>query len=218
MSNFSAEWERPEFDTVPSLAANAVWQLRGCDDTILRMTLRDVYRDFCKRGAALRTWRKIELEAKEECYVVAPVLSGEIDCVTQVLRYGRWPLRQGRDWSVAGDPPVLRLPFAKHIIAPDLAVEDVPPDFVMVEAVEIPHIGEERAPTSFLRRYGDAIIEGALARLMSMENRPWSDAGQAAQHAIAYQNAVSEARQRSLRSGPAANPGPRFAVDMSGAI
>jgi hypothetical protein len=218
MDFFETEWERPEFDSVPSLAENMVYLLRDCDDVLVRKTLQATYRDFCKRSAALRTWRKIELEAHETHYPVAPILSGEIDCVTQVMRDGRHPLRQGCDWKVIGDPPFVELPFAKSIIEPDTAVEDVPPEFVIVEAVEIPHISEERAPRSFLRRYGDAIVDGALARLFSMTNRPWSDPEQARQHGIAYSNALSEARLRSANGGPAANAGKSLALDMSGMI
>ena len=218
MSDFAAEWERPEFDSVPSLAENAVWRLPGCDDTVLRKTLQEIYRDFCKRSAALRTWRKINLEPHTAHYMVAPILSGEIDCVTRVLRDGLYPLRQRCEWSVSGNPPFIDLPFAKRIVASDTAVEDVPPEFVLVEAVEIPHIGEERAPKAFLRRYGDAIVDGALFRLMSMTNRPWSDPEQARQHGIAYSNALSEARLRSANGGPAANAGQSFALDMSGMV
>ena len=62
MDFFETEWERPEFDSVPSLAQNMVYLLRDCDDVLVRKTLQATYRDFCKRSAALRTWRRVELE------------------------------------------------------------------------------------------------------------------------------------------------------------
>lgn len=249
MSNFfETEWERPEFDSVPSLAENAVWRLPGCDDKVLRKTLQEVYRDFCKRSAALRTWRKVEIPLGDrDCcgmrdfdpfavgFAVSPVLSGEIDCVTQVLWDGM--LTPIRGWRVGGNPPMLLIPhLSAHDFfvasgrpavqekpnvgvvdvtspSPDTAVRTCPPA-LLVEAVEIPHIGEERAPKAFLRRYGDAIVDGALARLFSISNRSWSDPEQARQHGVAYSNALSEARLRSMNGGPTANVSQNFALDM----
>lgn len=250
MNSFETEWERPEFDSVPMLAENAVYLLPGCDDIILRKTLQATYRDFCKRSAALRTWRRIPLPCEEIAgefadgigavrlgFAVAPVLSGEIDCVTQVCLAGPGWHRNVRHWSLGGDPLMLRLP---HLSAHDFFVAHNDPNLVQhktnvgtlpleqidaepprpmpvalwVEAVEIPHIGEERAPKAFLRRYGDALVDGALARLFSMSNRPWTDGEQARQHGIAYANALSEARLRSNAGGPAANAGATMVLDM----
>ena len=240
MSDFSTEWERPEFDSVPLLAENAVWRLPSCDDTILRKWLQETYRDFCRRSAALRTWRRIGLEAGVAAYPVVPILSSEIDCVTQaVWEHSRIPVR---GWSVTGDPPSFRLPYvpaphghdfpparvayvqtienvaAMPVQAEGHAHPPIVPRGILVEAVEIPRISEERAPKAFLRRYGDAIIDGALARMFSMSGRAWADAEQAREHAIAYENAVSGARISSMRGSPGANPGATPAIDMSGMV
>ena len=238
-NSFENEWDAPEFDSVPALAENAVYLLPGCDDTVLRKILQETYRDFCKRSAALRTWRRIPLKDGTEYYPVFPVLSSEIDCVTQV----RWPHggEMTRRWRVEGDPPMLRFhggsPHHIFFTRPDVTmVQDrvnigsLPVEAgngdehprstwsIWVEAVEIPRLNEERAPKQFLRRYGDAIVDGALARLFSMSNRTWSDMEQARQRAVSYQNAVSEARERAMRGSSAANPGPTFAIDMSGVV
>ena len=116
-------------------------------------------------------------------------------------------------WHAAGDPPVLTLKYMRA----RCEVDGKPP-FVLVEAVEVPRISEERAPRQFLRRYGDAIVDGALVRLFSMTNRPWSDPEQARQHGIAYSNALNEARLRGMNGGPAANAGKSFALDMRGMV
>lgn len=212
MGFFETEWERPEFESVPELAENAVYLLRDCDNLLVRKALQETYRDFCKRSAALRTWRKFEIGDDDRCFVVAPVLSGEIDCVTQVLMEGRWVLPPAR-WGVAGDPPVLTLKCDRTIFTTD----DEPP-FALVEAVEVPHLNEERAPRAFLRRYGDALIDGTLARLCSMTNRPWSDMELARQRGAAYANALSEARQRGMNGGPGANAGGGYAYDLRGMV
>ena len=167
--------------------------------------------------------------------------SGEIDCVTQVKCGSPCARHDIGGWRVFGDPPVLELSWNR--IRHDIRVGSQPVEYVQdrvnvgslpvetgerpnfhgawsmwVEAVEIPHINEERAPKDFLRRYGDAFVDGALARLFSMQGKPWTDAEQFRQHAVAYENAVAEARDRSMRGGPAANAGPGFALDMSSMV
>lgn len=241
MGGFETEWERPEFDSVPTLAENAVYLLPGCDAVLLRKTLQATYRDFCRRSAALRTWRRIPLEVGETRYPVAPILSGEVDCVTQVT----WARSHApvRKWRVVCDnPPVVELPrwFARiddgdsstNVVwvqerenVGSVPVEVEPGQgpkplhsAILVEAVEIPHIGEERATKTFLRRYGDALVDGALARLFSMQGKAWTDGEQARQHAVAYENAVSAARISSMQGGPGMNTGATNAIDMSGML
>ena len=245
MNFFEAEWERPEFDSVPSLAQNMVYLLRECDDFLVRKTLQEAYRDFCKRSAALRTWRRVEIESDINTFMVAPILSGEIDCVTQV----RWDgtLSPIRGWCCVGHPPMLSLPsLSAHDFffgsrapvpqerpdvgsfeppRPPIPIDGEPPAplrgvprGILIEAVEIPHLNEERAPKLFLQRYGDALVDGALVRLFSMTNRPWSDPEQARQRGIAYSNTLSEARQRGMCGGHTANAGSGFALDMSSMV
>ena len=242
MSDFTTEWEMPELDSVPSLAENMVYLLPGCDSVLIRKTLQATYRDFCKRSAALRTWRRIPLKNGMLHYPVAPILSGDVDCVTQVLwEYSRVPVR---GWRVTGDSPsMLELPrrFSRHY------VDETPPNIVwvqehenvgslpvevpngddgsrhfhaavMVEAVEVPHINEERAPKAFLQRYGDTLVDGALVRLFTMQGKAWTDAEQARQRGVAYANALSEARQRGACGGPSANAGAGFALDMGSMV
>jgi hypothetical protein len=254
MSAFETEWEKPEFDSVPSLAENAVYLLPECNDVILRKTLQEVYRDFCKRSAALRTWRKVVPPHKEADglfgrghdfvsfgFAVTPVLSGEIDCVTQVCLVGPGWHRHVRDWRFACSSFMLYIPhlsehdffvgrFDANLVQHRVNVGTLPPEdgaeepprpmpvAVWVEAVEIPSLNEERAPKAFLRRYGDAIVDGALARLFSMSGRPWSDPEQARQRGLSYSNALSEARQRGMNGGPDANAGRGFALDLSSMV
>ena len=245
MGDFAAEWERPDFESVPTLAENAEWRLPGNVTVPLRKSLQEAYRDFCRRSAALRTWRKVDLIDGVTRYAVAPILSGEIDCIAQVV----WSHSRAevRGWRAFGDaPPQIEIPrwvSGRHLIecefAPrveyvqahentgvtpvEIAVEeDEPPRprlwSVLVEVVEVPYVNEERAPKAFLARYGEAILSGALVRLFSMQGKAWTDAEQARQHGIHYENAIAEARLRGMRGGPAANAGKTNAIDMSGMV
>ena len=216
MVDFTTEWERSEFDSVPSLAEDMAYLLPGCDAVLIRKTLQSTYRDFCRRSAALRTWRRVDTEPHVRMVPIAPVLSGEIDCVTRVL-FGL-PC-ECRRYLIDETPGVVWVQDKPNVGALPVVVEHgerrVVRCHLWVEAVEIPHIGEERAPRAFLRRYGDALVDGALTRLFSMTAKPWTDAEQARQRGIAYANALSEARQRSVCGGPAANASSGFALDMS---
>jgi len=248
MGDFTTEWERPEFDSVPSLAEDMVYLLPGCDSVLIRKTLQATYRDFCSRSAALRTWRRVALPHPDAfpavCagFAVAPVLSGEIDCVTRVVSDCGGIRHDVRGWRLEGYPPRLVFPHPSHhdffvgrsdpnlvqqrpnvgtLPVGNAPADDAPrtrPPMLWVEAVEIPHIGEERAPREFLQRYGDALADGALARLFSMTGKPWTDVEQARQRGVAYSNALSEARQRSQCGGPAANAGGGFALDMGSMV
>lgn len=213
MNSFETEWESPEFESVASLAENMIYLLPGCDDAMVRLTLQEAYRGFCRDSGVLRTWRKLEVDADgKHAGPVAPVLSGEIDCVTEVLVDGVVP-HKARGWKAVGDPPLIVLPVPAGVTEPD--GENIK---LLVETVEIPHMREERAPKPFLRRYGDAIKAGALFRLYTMAGRPWSDAEQARQRGIEYSNAVSEARQRGMEGGAAMNAGAQTALDFSSMV
>ena len=67
MADFTTEWERPEFDSVPSLAEDMVYLLPGCDAVLIRKMLQSAYRDFCRRSAALRTWRRGWFPSRRFC-------------------------------------------------------------------------------------------------------------------------------------------------------
>lgn len=206
MTEYETDWERPDFDSVPSLAENTVWRLPGVDAVAVRKTLQDVYRDFCKRSAALRTWRRIALVDGTSRYPVCPVMSGQIDCIARVLH-------NGRDWSAVRigrglEPEIFTGEGDWHFHEND---------FIEVETVEVPNISEERAPRAFLKRYGDALVAGALARLMSMAGKAWSDAEQARQNGVEYENAIAEARYRGYCGSAYAN-GSASSISMGGFV
>jgi hypothetical protein len=52
------ELETPELETLSSLAQHLVYRLPECDGTTIRLTLREVYRDFCRRSCCLRVRRR----------------------------------------------------------------------------------------------------------------------------------------------------------------
>lgn len=211
MTPYETEWEKPEFLQVPDLAENMEYLLPGIDPVTVRKTLQWAYRDFCSRSAALKTWRKVKIETGCVMYPVCPLIMSEIDSVTAVWRGGT-PVPKAR-WRALGTiPPTVQLiePFAAVVV--NSADE---PEYLWIEAVEVPAIGEESAPESFLRRYGQAIVDGALARLMLPQGRAWSNPEEGRMRAADYERAVCEARVRSIiGAGNAASQTPS-ALNMS---
>lgn len=188
-NSFENEREAIELETLSSLAVNLVYRLPGCPDLIVRKTLDDVYRDFCRRSCSLRARRHLLLHHHECEIQVPPMFGGITDSVTFVT-WRKRRLDEHYDYTVIpGNPPSVR--FDRRYV-PGHCERDLPE--VYVESVEIPKIGSERAPRWFLSKYGEYIVSGVLARLMSMSGKQWSDGAQAQVENIRYENAVSEAR------------------------
>lgn len=184
--DFHEEATAPEYGNLAALAEDLIYRLPGCDDTMVRKTIRDVYRDFCRRTCVLRTKQKIEVVHGETDYAlhaVHPFCS--IDTVTDVELDGRSVDVEGYDFC-GGD--FIRL---ERRLLPSRCEK---PRLLEVTCVEIPNIGAEHASHHFINRYGDAIVSGVLMRLMAMSGKAWSDEAQAALNARLYENALTEHR------------------------
>ena len=217
MTDFRTEWERPDFDSVSSLAENIVYRLPGCSDTMIRKSLVETYKDFCRRSGAMRTWRKVDYDCRESGTItVFPVVGGMIDCVTRVVYWRGRFVHDVKSWSVFGDPPTVSLANCHDEFL--FSGEHGSKFWLWIETTEVPALGDDRVPKTFLHRYGDAIVNGTLARLLSMTNKMWSDPEQARQNGIAYENAVADARMRCTNGSPAANCGNGFGLNLGGML
>lgn len=183
---FHEESTTPEYGNLAALAEDLIYRLPGCDDLMVRKTIRDVYRDFCKRTCVLRTKQNVEVVSGETDYAIHAVHPFcSIDTVTDVVLNGRKLDVEGYDFC-GGD--FLRLDGR---FLPD---EKEDPYTLEVTCIEIPNIGSEYATHHFINRYGDAIVSGVLMRLMAMSGKAWSDDAQAAMNARLYENALTENR------------------------
>ena len=185
--DFHEESESPEYGNIAAIAEDLVYRLPGCTDLMVRKTIRDVYRDFCRRTCVLKTRRKIEVVHGKSDYHLHAVHPGcMIDTVVEVRLNGRVVDVEGFDFC-GGD-------FIR------LERRDLPEEGEVYEldvtCIEVPEIGSEVAPRLFVNRYGDAIVSGVLMRLMAMVGKPWSDEVQAAQNARLYENALTENRAK----------------------
>ncbi|MGN0846437.1 MAG: hypothetical protein ACI4RA_03520 [Kiritimatiellia bacterium] len=235
---FQQEQERPEFEMISELAENLVLRLPRCEDVMIRKTIQDVFRDFCRETKCLTAERWIDLERGRADYPLFSVFGGLVTDV-RAVSIGPRRLKPGWDYSTNGANPVMVVlsrrwvggfPHPPHRPPPDGMVFPVPtpgefekpfcvppaeahihlhPRRMRVLQEEMPSLNSEKVPRGFIERYGEAICSGVMFRLCSMVGRSWSDANVAVLERINYENAKSEERMR--RETP---PGGRF-IDTS---
>lgn len=207
---FQTERDTPEYATIAELAENLVYRLPGCDDEMIRRTLREAYVNFCRLSNALVTSRDIRLGMGTFIYPVVPVVpEAHVECIRAVRREGGARLVPRRDYVVmAGRTPSIRIRWA---FLPE-SEEDV--RRLTVECQEVPRSGCERAPSWFIEKYGDAICAGALVTLFGMTGRRWADPAQQRLELVKWENAVTGARLEDAGGSQFGN-GSFDAVDMT---
>ncbi len=175
-----------------SLASEMVYRLPGCSDLMIRKELQHAAADFCRKSGAFT----VEIEAAFDENDIAALDVPFSAFIKNVLsaRIGDVTLRPESYRVVPGDPPFLTL--TENTFLPSGEQENV-----VVEAMLVPKAGCEDFPDDFLNRYGEGITHGAMFRLLSMKNKPWSDTSQAGIEATEYQNALNDAALTMRRRG-----------------
>lgn len=198
MTGFETEYDQPDFYSLAELANGMVYKLPGCSDMMIRASIIETYREFCQQTLCLRSYYCCDTDRL--CIPVPVRYGGIVDSVTCVKVNGNI-LTQHRDYMIKnGESPsvILRDFFKVNDEAakkfPEFA--DKEKNHVEIYSVEIPKIGEEKAPSWFYHKYSDAIISGALSNLFAMQGRPWSDPVQSQKELIKYSNHLSTSRAR----------------------
>lgn len=172
INSFDTELETPELESLSSLAQHLVYRLPGCDDEMIRLTLREVYRDFCRRSCCLRVRRWFN----DNICRLPVVYGGTILSVSEV-RDGSHILRPSREYYYSGG--MVEIPKLR-----DGCVE--------ISWIEIPSLSSEDAPKWLINEYGDALCSGVLGRLYSMTNKAWSDPQMAVIEGQRYEAVVNQ--------------------------
>ena len=230
MSNFfDTEHDAPEYESIASLAQNVIIHVPGCADMEVRKALQAAYADFCRCSSCYCLRREIELEAGEREYPVVAVMPGcFVDSVTEV-RLGSRRLVAGRDYRVTSSGCVM-LVLADHLVPDAPTAEQVAsrpemamprdPQVLVVTAIDLPKMGSEKAPRWFFNKYGEAVVAGALVRLLNMTGKAWTDGSRAQHELIRWENYLTDARLRSVYADDrSANGGGSIsALDTSGLL
>lgn len=212
-NSFQQEQEKSEFARISELAENIVLRLPGCDDVMIRKSIQEVYREFCRETKCLTAERPIEIEPGRIEYPLFPMFGGVVTDVRAVA-IGVQRLRAGVDFSIVGTSPrvvVLAPQWVEELPRVPMAEAHIHAAARIMRVVqeEVPALNSEETPPGFIEQHGEAICSGVMARLCSMQRRPWSDPQVAEVERVNYENAKSEERMR--RETP---PGGRF-IDTS---
>lgn len=181
--------------SLASLLGEVVWRTPGCSDLERRKALCDAARDFCDRT---NCWQKeirfiggiIPCEPGHH-----PIEMPDGAVALRIRENSAW--MSGRNAFRWRGFPGLH-PFLDwhkwHAMPPFLCGRANMP---MVAYA--PSAGSENIDEDVLARWGHAFVDGALARLLAMIDKPWGDKGRTVQqqHTSAYSAAVAEARAES---------------------
>ena len=161
-SEFDNELEAPEMEALANLAENLIYRLPGIADIMVRKTIQEVYRDFCRRSCCLHGRRYLKIGHDCDGKVLfAPLYGGMVDLVTDVCINGH----RLYDTDYVNRGGTVHLP--RRFVPSEFDVYDI--DALVVE---IPAMNSESVPSWFVQRHGDSICSGVLARLMSMTGKP----------------------------------------------
>ena len=209
-NSFQGEAGQPELASVSELAENLVYRLPGCTDIVVRKTIREVYREFCRETQCLTAERRLKLINRERIYPVSAMFGGVV-CGVREVRLDNLILKVGRDYTVNDGCDVIL--GMQHVLDMrggcrengmcdgSFQVDRIHtgdahwrhPELVIV-AYEIPKLESEKAPRWFIEKHGEAIVQGVLSKLLSVTGRPWSDPAKSAEARIEYENMKSETR------------------------
>lgn len=148
------------FDTsaLSSLVQDAIYRLPGCDPLTIRKALQESMRRLCEHSGAMceRVHAVVGIDGRARAQTTyrATVLRAEA--------YDAY----GREWRAAPDGSHGAV-TERLCMAPGSPVEM----FLRL----VPERDTEEVTPGFIERWGDAILHGALALLLTMKGRPWSD-------------------------------------------
>ncbi|GMW01456.1 MAG: hypothetical protein AMXMBFR84_25930 [Candidatus Hydrogenedentota bacterium] len=172
------------YDVLPLILSHA-----GADDAIVKQVLRRTARDFCvKTGIWQEDLDAIPTEEGEDEYELATDYDATILRVNQVTVDG---LRV--NYRVNNEATLLTL-------CAEAGVDDLD---IVPSVVFEPNVSCTVYPSWFITKYGDGLADGALADLLSMPGKPWSNPGEANKRLLGYREAMVKAKRQILTAnGP----------------
>lgn len=172
-------------------------------------------REFASKSLLARRTMTINTEAKTETYPVS--VQQEEEILTPISVQGQrlvcassmnpWDLSAGDPayWNSAISPgPPYQYCFLPYTSLSLWPVPDTIYKITAVVAVQ-PRQGASVIADELMREYDQAIAAGALAMLVTVPNRPWSNPAAAPGYNAAFMAGISNARQAVIRRMNAGN-------------
>ena len=185
-------------------------QVSGCDADLVLPAIQRTARDFCRDTEAWReTLWPLALRDTKDQYTLVWDYEAEILRIIEV----RWNTEDGVDADLKGNP----VPASEYTLevnadgeCRDVLTFNTAPTATVSRGLEVdvcylPHMDAEGISAEMIDRWSEAIIAGALVRLMIMPEKPWANPSLAAFNKGEYdrywQLAKGEVR-REHKSGP----------------
>lgn len=198
VSPTTAEAASIEVRHLGDLVGEMAYRLPGCNALAMRKELQNAWADFATQTGVLSFPVKARLAKGRKKYGFAPPVDatvravkgihlGHVDEDGQITHHpSQWLWRH---YSYAN------LGNAVSIVL-DVEIDDafLEVDNILLCLLECrPTIGSEDIPDFIFNKWARAIVAGAMYRLCSLPNHPWTDSALAAQSLIEYRNAMNEA-------------------------
>jgi len=196
-------------------------QVRGLNQTSALEEIEAAARVFCRETLYWRETVETSSNAGDPSLIVDPIGNDAEPVGVWWVHYGRnkiWPRTQADlnsaypAWreSAGATPRYFIQPSDDELILypTPLTVETN----VRIRAAYQPKLGSLRVGARVVRNYDEALIDGALHRILRMPNSPWSNPGAAEEARIRFEGAISRARVEARhQEGPAQEPIRRLA-------
>ncbi len=167
----------------------------GCPDFLIKDAVRDAARDYCRD-----TWIWQDGPDENEPLSVDPLeaqtvypLTNEdnanIIAVSSVIKNGS-PMKPGTEYAKA-------VKDARLIVSAVFSASDT----VEVKRVHRPSATADEIPDFLLEDHSKGIANKAIAILLKMAKKPWTDGGKSMYHEAEYSAAVQDAVAAALKGG-----------------
>ncbi|MES2320007.1 MAG: hypothetical protein V4631_21205 [Pseudomonadota bacterium] len=177
-------------------------------DPLTESALKNAVIEFCRDSWVWRHFPDpLDVDAGEASYQLEPAAGADVAALLSCA-YDGAPITPKStddldaivpDWqSVAGTVKYFTQIDSESVMLAPLPVESLAQGLVMVLALQ-PKRSAISFPKWISSQYMEALASGALARLMSMPDKPWTDQKGAALHGERFRNAVSAAKASGVR-------------------
>lgn len=196
-------------------------QTRGLNQTSAMEELVAAARVFCRETLYWRETALTSSNAGDPSLIVDPLGNDAEPVGVWWVHYGRTKIWPRTEVDLNGTYPAWRESAGaepRYFIQPsddELILYPTPlvvePD-VRIRAAYQPKLGSTRIGERVMRNYDEALVDGALHRILRMPNSPWSNPGAAEEARIRFEGAISRARVEARhQEGPILEPIRRFA-------
>jgi len=187
-----------------------------CPISAMIAKIRDAAREFCARS---RVWVIVsdtaDLYAGEEVYGLRPPSGVDFCDVLTVRHKGRRiEVRTPEQWRALGyasaDTPQYFTVTEPGLVRLYPVPNEDQAGVLLVEVVAQPSVKSTQAPAFLLNRYGSIIAQGALARLLLIPDRPWTDMNSAVVSQRLFEDGIAGARITMEQGGGGASTTVRY--------